>query len=283
LWLQKDKYFYSELMRKLSTGQFFGQTNETIVLEGITITDTEYTIEKVDWHYHENPYFTFILEGNILEGNKKETFLCNSGSLLYHNWQDPHYNIKPKGYTRGFHIELNQSWYDTFHINADIIEGSRNVLNPQLKLAMYSVFKETKIEGSSSELNVNSLLLNILGAMTSLEKINNKRKPAWVAKIREVLHDSSSEKWTLHQLAEILQIHPVHLSRDFPKYFLCNIGEYVRNIKVQRALNLLSLKKYSLTDIAYQCGFSDQSHFLRCFKAVQQIRPSQFKSLFNKK
>jgi AraC family transcriptional regulator len=97
-------------MDNLKTGQFFGTTNETIHLTGITLTDTEYTHDKVDWHYHENSYFTFILNGKLVEGNKKETHTCESGGLIFHNWQEPHYNIKPKGYTRGFHIELKTQW-----------------------------------------------------------------------------------------------------------------------------------------------------------------------------
>jgi hypothetical protein len=48
-------------MNYLRTGQFFGQTDQTIVTDGLTITDTQYTVEYVDWHYHENPYFTFIV------------------------------------------------------------------------------------------------------------------------------------------------------------------------------------------------------------------------------
>ena len=58
-------------MKHLKTGQFYGITNETIHLAGVTLTDTEYTHEKVDWHYHENAYFTFLLEGAVLEGNKR--------------------------------------------------------------------------------------------------------------------------------------------------------------------------------------------------------------------
>ncbi len=91
-------------METLKTGSFYGQTNQTLHLDFATITDTEYTHDKVDWHYHENAYFTFILDGKVIEGNKKEVYNCTAGSLLFHNWQDPNYNIKPKGYTRGFHI-----------------------------------------------------------------------------------------------------------------------------------------------------------------------------------
>ena len=61
-------------MNLLRTGHFFGETNRRICLDGITLTDTEYTHERVDWHYHENAYFTFILQGKLIEGNKKESY-----------------------------------------------------------------------------------------------------------------------------------------------------------------------------------------------------------------
>ena len=87
-------------MINLTTGQFYGHTNELLQLEGLTLTDTEYTHDYVDWHYHENAYFTFILDGLVLEGNKKETYHCSTGSLLFHNWQESHYISKPPGFTR---------------------------------------------------------------------------------------------------------------------------------------------------------------------------------------
>ena len=75
-------------MKLLQTGQFYGQTNNTFLLNGLALTDTEYTQEKVDWHYHENAYFTFILQGNIIEGNKKEVnkpglFFCMGLYIVY--------------------------------------------------------------------------------------------------------------------------------------------------------------------------------------------------------
>lgn len=69
-------------MNNLKTGQFYGNTNDILHLDGITLTDTEYTHEKVDWHFHENAYFTFIIEGKLLEGNKKDIYECKSGNLV---------------------------------------------------------------------------------------------------------------------------------------------------------------------------------------------------------
>jgi hypothetical protein len=130
-------------MNFLERGQYFGQTNKTIRLQGITLTDTEYTQDKVDWHYHQNAYFTFILYGKLLETNKKETYHCAAGTLLFHHWQEPHYNIKPNGNTRGFHLEIEQDWFENHYDNIKGLEGSINISNPDTKLLLLKLIKET--------------------------------------------------------------------------------------------------------------------------------------------
>ncbi|MEX0274631.1 MAG: AraC family transcriptional regulator, partial [Flavobacteriaceae bacterium] len=75
-------------MKRLREGQYFGNSNFKVSFDGISITDTEYTHDYVDWHGHENPYFTFLLQGKLIEENKKETYCLSQGSLLFHNWQD---------------------------------------------------------------------------------------------------------------------------------------------------------------------------------------------------
>jgi len=266
-------------MNHLQKGQFYGETNTTIHQEGITLTDTVYTHDKVDWHYHEHAYFTFILQGNVTEGNKKEVYNCSPGSLLFHNWQEPHYNIKPEGFTRGFHIEIEQQWFDALHFNADGIQGSSNLANPDLKFLFYKLFAETKINDASSTLSIQGLLLQTLSQMVRNEQYSISKKPAWVYSINEILNEQFTDALTLEYLSAATGIHPVHLSREFPKYFNCSFGEYIRKLKTERSLSLLANKRIDLTAIAYECGFADQSHFTRCFKAINGITPSTYRRL----
>ncbi len=143
-------------------GEFYGETNKTIHLNGMTLTDTEYTKPKVDWHYHENAYFTFILQGNVIEGNKKEIYKCSPGSLLFHNWQEPHYNIKPNGFTRGFHLEIEPQWFADLPLNITNLQGSINISHPDIKLLMYKIFRETKMNDTVTGLSVQVLLIEVL-------------------------------------------------------------------------------------------------------------------------
>lgn len=269
-------------MKSLGKGEFYGQTNERIHLNGITITDTEYTHAYVDWHYHEHPYFTFILDGLVLEGNKKEIYHCSPGSLLFHNWQDAHYNIKPDGYTRGFQIELDQSWMDGFCLHTGNLQGSQNLQHPDLKLLMYQLFKTVKTDSLQGTLAIESLLLTLFSKMSGNKNIEEKKTPGWVLKLHDLLHDTFMLDWSLQQLAAQLDIHPVHLSRDFTRYFHCNLGVYIRKLRIQYSLSLLSNEANSLTEIAVACGFADQSHFIRCFKLLNQVTPSGYRKLLFK-
>lgn len=270
-------------MEYLRTGNFFGETNQTIHLDGLTLTDTVYTHREVDWHFHENAYFTFILQGRLLERNKKETYDCSGGSLLFHSWQEPHYNVKPDGYTRGFHIELTNRWFEKFSPGYECLEGSFNVEHPAVKLLLYKIFGETKVFDDISESAIHSLLLAVFDNMRSVEKTRTAARPGWIKRIREILNDDCTRPFSLDRLAHEINIHPAHLSRDFSRYFHCPFGEYVRKLRIERSLALLPDKDLSLTEIAFRCGFADQSHFLRTFKRMLGVNPSSYRKLLGKR
>lgn len=265
-------------MRSLTTGQFFGMTTDTIHFNGVTVTDTEYTHAHVDWHFHENAYFTFILQGKMLEINKQASHECPAGTLLFHNWQEPHCNSKPAGFTRGFHIELKREWFESFGTGLNLVKGSIRLQQPQLKTVVYNIFKEIKVSGAGARLAVDTLLIELFSQMSGYKEAGGKKKPTWVCRLNEILQTDPGD-WQLSALAAMLEIHPVYLSRAFPKYFHCSMGDYIKKIRIQRALVLLNDDNLSLTDIAYRCHFADQSHFIRTFKAQHQITPLHYRKL----
>jgi len=63
-------------MNNLKTGQFYGSTNETIRLKGVTLTDTEYTHEKVDWHFMKTPISLLYWKENFWKETKKNNMIA---------------------------------------------------------------------------------------------------------------------------------------------------------------------------------------------------------------
>ncbi|UIR57416.1 AraC family transcriptional regulator [Sphingobacterium sp. SRCM116780] len=69
--------------------------------------------------------------------------------------------------------------------------------------------------------------------------------------------------------------------RTFERRFLTETGlapkQFAKIIQFQASLKQLTVKDYSrLTDIVYENGFSDQSHFIRVFKAFTGKTPKNF-------
>jgi AraC-like DNA-binding protein len=261
-------------MNKLKKGEFYGTHYQKSAFENLIVTDTEYTHSKVDWHYRENPYFTYLLQGKLFESNKKESYYLESGSLIFHNWQDAHYNIKPPEYTRGFHIELNEDWFSSFNIQTSNFEGSINLKNPIIKNLMNQVFIETKINDQYSKLSIENNLIEIFNTIKE-NKERKSNKPIWVDQLKELLIEEKID-FSLNSLSSKLEIHPVHLSREFNRYFDISLGNYIRLVKLNKAFYLLASNKFSMTEICYQCGFYDQSHFIKNFKIIYQTTPSKF-------
>ena len=261
-------------MNKLKIGEFYGTHYQKTALENLIITDTEYTHNKVDWHFHENPYFTYLLQGTLFEANKKESYYLESGSLLFHNWQDAHYNIKPPEFTRGFHIELNENWFSHFNIQISDFEGSINLKNPLIKNLMNKVYVEFKINDHYSNLSIDTFLIEIFSNIKGVKE-KNAKKPIWAKRLQELLFEKQID-YSLKNLSSILDLHPVHLSREFSRYFGMSLGNYIRLIKVNQAFNLIVSNNLSMTEICYTCGFYDQSHFIANFKRIYHTTPTKF-------
>ncbi|MEM8848160.1 MAG: helix-turn-helix domain-containing protein, partial [Bacteroidota bacterium] len=57
------------------------------------------------------------------------------------------------------------------------------------------------------------------------------------------------------------------------------IGQYQMERKIKNATKKLFVEKNSIAQIASDCGFFDEPHFIRTFKACNRITPHQFRLL----
>ncbi|MCR8560865.1 chromate resistance protein [Mucilaginibacter sp. BJC16-A38] len=107
-----------------------------------------------------------------------------------------------------------------------------------------------------------------------------KKAPEWAKDLKEMIQDQldTNMALSLQQVSSELEINPAYLSREFSKYFdNLSFGDYIRKLRIDKAKNLMDTTDYSLTEIAYLTGFSDQSHFTRIFKKQTGENPSVYK------
>lgn len=145
--------------------------------------------------------------------------------------------------------------------------------------ALYSwathLYKQNHLQNSPFE----NLLHEVYNKFLS-EKKAGKKTPSWVKDLKEIIQDQIDAQFTfdLKKISNDLELNPSYLSREFSKYFEdLNFGEYVRKLRIEKAINLIQNSTYTLTEIAYMTGFSDQSHFTRIFKLHTGKNPSSYR------
>jgi AraC-like DNA-binding protein len=122
------------------------------------------------------------------------------------------------------------------------------------------------------------LLLNVFHTYLKQKPGSKKKVPAWVQEVREFIQDHIDDNLSLKELSKGLEISPSHLSREFSRYFEdLSFGKYIRKLRIEKAIELIGISNYSLTEIAYLTGFSDQSHFTRIFKQHTGQSPSEYR------
>lgn len=58
--------------------------------------------------------------------------------------------------------------------------------------------------------------------------------------------------------------------------------EFIREIRIKKAAQLLETGQYSISEITYMVGMNDARYFSKCFKAVYGVTPSEFKRNMSK-
>ena len=130
---------------------------------------------------------------------------------------------------------------------------------------------------------VEQLLLEVFNKY--IKQTKSRQAPAWATELKEMIQDQmdTNVSLSLQQASEELEINPAYLSREFSKYFEnLSFGEYVRKLRIDKALGLFENTDYSLSEIAYLTGFSDQSHFTRIFKKQLGLNPSAYRKNLRK-
>jgi AraC-like DNA-binding protein len=131
---------------------------------------------------------------------------------------------------------------------------------------------------------IDHLLLNVYQKFLR-QKSKSKKIPGWARELKEIIQDQidTNLSLSLKEVSQSLNVHPAYLSREFSKYFNdISFGDYIRKLRIEKAIHLLKESNQSLAEVAYITGFSDQSHFTRIFKKHTGKNPSVFRKSLKK-
>ena len=82
----------------------------------------------------------------------------------------------------------------------------------------------------------------------------------------------------MDEIAYELNISTRQLERIFARYGFDSPGRYFKELRLERARQLLEQSELSLAEISLACGFESQNNFSKSFKKLFGVSPRDFRT-----
>ena len=242
---------------------------DTVIEQAKKINATPFDVPNVEFSHHDDKCtFDYILEKYKIKDIALHTLavivrgadtdrhdLASQASGLWAISAGLAYNIKDDYEL----LERGMMIYDALYSWAKHLQNEKHTQNP-----------------------VDHLFIDVFNKFIK-QKAKQKKTPDWVKELKEIIQDQIDASLSLTNISKSLDINPSYLSREFSKHFNnLSFGEYTRKMRIEKAIELMKASPYSLTEIAYLTGFSDQSHFTRIFKKHTGQNPSAYRKKIKK-
>jgi len=87
-----------------------------------------------------------------------------------------------------------------------------------------------------------------------------------------------AEKITLDDLAQKANLSKRHFQRIFMECLGRSPIDHLLHVRIQKAAELLRHSNRTITEIAFDCGFSDSNYFTRQFRQIMNQSPGQYRN-----
>lgn len=174
---------------------------------------------------------------------------------------------------RTAYIGLRMRWIESFRMNhktaasLDAPPGSCFRL-PFRDDGQYdlSVMEESLIADLSA---ISDYLKGVLGMGPASQNLFQQ--------IEQYIHFHYAKHLSLESIAEEFSLSSNYLSRSFKKKTGTGITDYINNVRIQKAKELLENPEIKIFHIAAQVGYSDEKYFSRVFKKTVGMSPLQYR------
>jgi AraC family transcriptional regulator len=256
-------------------GAFAGQTVSREIAGALLSEVKHVRPASVAPHSHEAPYFSLLLEGSYSEGAADFSVRYEPYTVVFHDALTEHWDAIPAGGCRMFFVELLAPWVDVVAATprpAHLFEMDGSA-PAWLILRLHREFLSGE---AASVLTVESVVFELCEYLSE-SSVDTAREPAWIARVEELLRTRLSTRIDLRGLALQMGVNPSHLCRAFRRFRRRTIGDYVTGLRVQFVCRKLVETQDSLSDVADQAGFTDQSHMTRIFKRITGVTPGSYR------
>lgn len=246
-------------------------------------------------HFHDDYEIYFLVKGN------RKYFLANKicdlfpGDILLINHHEPHQatldsNQPYERYVLHLSEKLITTLCKEYKELGDFIETRSFRADAEtfeeILRTLQVLKKESALMDSISKATIKNLVARILLLLYRTE--NNPDHEVPLTEKNDIRLQNSinyivrnyAEPITLEECARIAYMSPSHFSRLFHRLTSMSFKEYLNQLRVQKACELLKQGDLSITDLAMRVGFNSSSYFSQVFKEINGVSPLAYRKQY---
>jgi AraC family transcriptional regulator len=264
----------------LGPGRFYGELVKNCAVSGFLLSESTYRPgERINRHSHSSSYISILLRGSYRETYDLRTRDCSPSTIVFHPAGEVHADHFDSCGGHIFRLELSHFPKGIDYSALTATQAPFELVGGPIASMARRLYTEFKRQDQFSPLIMEGIGLEILGHCARRNLKRQTRQPLWLRRVEEFLKETAIAELTLSRIAEVADVHAVHLARVFRMFHGCTVGEYVRRLRVDHAIREICSSSKGLTQIAAEAGFSDQSHFCRTFKLSTGMTPGRYRNL----
>jgi AraC-like DNA-binding protein len=230
--------------------------------------------------------FPFWVVSHIAEGEvdvrSRTHYVARSGNVMVH---PPHCSFRERAVGKGRH-----QWIllDAKHDQAAGLLGLAT-LPPYIRLVEPLLFEQYFHElflhwqqppSHQRDLQIMAMLLLLLRQIlpdTAETPLLSHQSDQRFAAVRAYIAEHLQERITREQLAALVHLHPNHFDRVFRAQFGTPPMAMVRELRMERAAQLLAESDVAIDHVATICGLRDGTYLSRVFRARYGLAPGEYR------
>ena len=166
----------------------------------------------------------------------------------------------------------------TCFLNDVVFHGFSSPEKQATFFTMLNTMYQTYLETGVSSYTFLGQFLELLEFMrTPPVHVTEEDAARYLEKAREYIHSNYPYPIRVTDIALAAGIDRTYLYRLFMEKEKVSPKQYLTRLRLQISLKLLKSTSYTITEIAYSCGFSDSASFCRQFRAAFHETPGSFR------
>ncbi|EGL0848117.1 transcriptional regulator ChbR [Salmonella enterica] len=233
-------------------------------------------------HQHDYYEFTLVLTGRYYQEINGKRVLLERGDFVFIPVGSNHQSFYEFGATRILNVGISKRFFEQHYLPLlpfCFVASQVYRVNSTFLTYIETVIASLNFRGNGLDEFIEVVTFYIINRLRHYrEEQVYDDIPQWLKATVEIMHDKSQfGENALENMVRLSAKSQEYLTRATRRYYSKTPMQIINDIRINFAKKQLEMTNYSVTDIAYEAGYSSPSLFIKTFKKMTSFTPNSYR------